>query len=1064
MTLPYNRNFKSGRQSDQFLNEESHRIYTALKNINYKKEEKAGIEPESNLDGALWFDKIDNQLKYYDQKTHSWKCVFSSLFQITNNITSLKTPTDPVVGQLWIYNGVLMYFDGSQWKPIKALEQSNTQWSNAAFEDFQIVSPLNPDYTFSKTDDTIYNTNYASDAQTIWSSETGLEYEDNYPTYKEPQEEVVNRYLIPNLNTDRLFLDNDLDTEYKEINDISFEYPETKTAEKILTGVHINPGKISNITKRIFKIDKDNPSIEINAYNTEFYGFRYDKLGGDFLVPSKSQDIGDYIVSGDNIILNRQAAQNYDYVVAVRYEFTWAKANGTLSRYSSKDPISSFYIANMRQEDIAVHINGLMLEEASYVVDKEKNTITFEDDLSGFDLDIWAPFSKQYGYIRTTQLDGTGIIKLKEPVKKPLVFVGGLLMDPEKISEDNPQGELKEIRVTNNVSGIESMQNLPWCVIELYDFDNPMNSSAGSVVQNTSDSATLSSIELEGNDTAIINNETISSTTNTTDVTNTRIYNCVLDAGVVENADSFYIPYDPDEITTDMGVIVFVNGLLICGGPTVAEDENGEKVVLEHIIKDPERRRLYFPYAGLQKGDTYVVLKDSDNRLYSYLDIEPVYNTGFISECLIYSDGKLLLGYGSGATYNSPEVELLNNPIDGECKYFITKEYQEGTLVYYEGMWKTYDSYTYTWKNADKKTVAALDMLISGYRKLSRVVKVNTDLEDTALDIYTFKFANAVSGFYRTGTAQFYDKDEEDGGLIYKLSSSYTYGNNTLSLFLNGVKLIPGLHYKEMNDTTLVKFLIDIHDYEEDTVIETDKGQCLIIKDTKKDIVHYVIEPLENGETIGYRTITLTQKDCLQPNIYRISSDLDFSMYPGRITVFLNGIRLSKNEWNLIDNKTIQIKFDDYICLGSNTTWPEVTYINEGKDFSIRHYFPDYITVEIRQDYDKNEHNIIFDGSLSNEINLDKYELPSELLDTADEILFYMNGQYTGLSRLKEDYYLDKTKNCIRIMNPEILAAMNYDPLSVLLSKKNNLTAWQKITGRDKYIPNTKNKITLIWR
>ena len=42
MTLPYNRNFKSGRQSDQFLNEESHRVYTALKNINYKKEEKAG--------------------------------------------------------------------------------------------------------------------------------------------------------------------------------------------------------------------------------------------------------------------------------------------------------------------------------------------------------------------------------------------------------------------------------------------------------------------------------------------------------------------------------------------------------------------------------------------------------------------------------------------------------------------------------------------------------------------------------------------------------------------------------------------------------------------------------------------------------------------------------------------------------------------------------------------------------------------------------------------------------------------------------------------------------------
>ena len=45
MTLPYNRNFNKGRQSEQFLNEELHRVFTALKNINYKKEEKEGVEP-----------------------------------------------------------------------------------------------------------------------------------------------------------------------------------------------------------------------------------------------------------------------------------------------------------------------------------------------------------------------------------------------------------------------------------------------------------------------------------------------------------------------------------------------------------------------------------------------------------------------------------------------------------------------------------------------------------------------------------------------------------------------------------------------------------------------------------------------------------------------------------------------------------------------------------------------------------------------------------------------------------------------------------------------------------
>ena len=194
MTLPYNRNFNKGRQSEQFLNEELHRVFTALKNINYKKEEKEGVEPESPLDGALWFDKACNQLKYYDLSSRSWRCVFSPLFQITSNIMSLTTPNEPVLGQLWIYNGVLTYFDGSQWQPIRAIEQSSTQWSNAAFEDFQIVSPLNSNYLFSRTDDSEYNTNYREKVAGEWSTEIGLEYQDEYPTYKTPDVNAVNRF------------------------------------------------------------------------------------------------------------------------------------------------------------------------------------------------------------------------------------------------------------------------------------------------------------------------------------------------------------------------------------------------------------------------------------------------------------------------------------------------------------------------------------------------------------------------------------------------------------------------------------------------------------------------------------------------------------------------------------------------------------------------------------------------------------------------------------------------------------------------------------------------------
>ena len=69
MTLPYNRQFNKGRQSEQFLNEESHRIFTALKNINYKKEEKENdvylvtdiIDEEENKE-----EKVDAKVEKED--------------------------------------------------------------------------------------------------------------------------------------------------------------------------------------------------------------------------------------------------------------------------------------------------------------------------------------------------------------------------------------------------------------------------------------------------------------------------------------------------------------------------------------------------------------------------------------------------------------------------------------------------------------------------------------------------------------------------------------------------------------------------------------------------------------------------------------------------------------------------------------------------------------------------------------------------------------------------------------------------------------------------------------
>ena len=1060
MTLPYNRNFNKGRQSEQFLNEELHRVFTALKNINYKKEEKEGVEPESPLDGALWFDKACNQLKYYDLSSRSWRCVFSPLFQITSNIMSLTTPNEPVLGQLWIYNGVLTYFDGSQWQPIRAIEQSSTQWSNAAFEDFQIVSPLNSNYLFSRNDDSEYNTNYREEVAGEWSTEIGLEYQDEYPTYKTPDVNAVNRYLIPNVHNDRLFLDNSLDCSFAEVNDIAVEYPESITAGKILTAVHLNPGKLKNIRKQLFKVDKVNPSIRISAYNTEFYGFRLDRFGGEFLVPSKSQDSGDYIVSGDAIILNRQAAQNYDYIMAITFDFLWSKADGALYKHSNDAPESSFYIANRKSDNFSVHANGIMLEEAGYTVDVSNNTVTISDDIDGLDIDVWSPMAKQYGYIRETQLDGTGIIRLHKTVTEPLVFVGGILLDPDEIKKYNTQIDKQIIYIPKDIAEIDDLHNLPWCVVDLFDIDGLVEESSGAP-------ATLSSLDVSKASSILDNGEvelldgTLNTSNDLTDVSNSSIYSYTMQSGYIElDDDNLYIRYDKNKVNKSSRFLLFINGLLVCTDTIIslAKYSEGEYYI---GLRDDINGILTLNNEEISAGDRYTLIVDNKGIVYSHLDIEPAFNIGLISDGLIYADGRLLLESRDFSTYDTEERESTKQPENGATFFFINNETtSDGGQVVQSGYWATYNSYSYKWERAEDTTQDRLSFMRSGCTRYARILKVDEDIalklypegsnQEVNIRIYSFRFANAVSGTFSIGEGCYaYDEVVDEYSYpVIKLGTRYSYGSDTLNLYLNGVKLIAGQDYKEMEDTSKVLLFVESYDSE-------------------KDKVQYIVEPLETGEVLGFRTVVLDRDNVLGPNIYCLDKDSDISLYPGRLTVYVNGIRLSNNEWLLIDNEKIMLRFSDYIARGSSSNFPITAHINSrGYQYNVTNRYPDYITVEIRKDYDRKEQSLIYDGSKDNGvISIEEKELPPELLDTCDEVLFYLNGQFSGLAKTNNDYYLDKAKNAIIIKNKEFLNVLRKeDRLSQLLSNKAQLEDWRRRTGKQEYEPNKKSKLTLVWR
>lgn len=1029
--LPYKKNFQNGRQSDQFLNEQLHIIFEALRNINYRKNENNGEIPDSKLDGALWFDKVEEALKYWDLRTNSWKPAFSSKFQITDQLLNEIVPSNPVTGQLWIYNGVLMYFDGAEWKTVKAANQDSSQWSNAAFEDYALISPLNT-IGSRVINDTHESINVIVPPENEWGSE---EYEEPYiqepSTPHIPDENERSQFIVPNIRTDRIFIDHTMRTDYEKVSQVCFQYPLPETYDKTVSAIHVNPGKVVKIKKRFIKVDKANSTIKVSSYNTEFYGFRKGEYTGDLLIKSNTQDYGDFIPSGEYIILNYNATQNYDYILAVTFEFSWMKSSGSVNVLNNTDDTNTFFLANLKSP-LNIHTDGLKLEEAAYEIDMSNNTVTVDDDTSKIELQMWSPYRKQFGYIREIDLEGNAIIKLTQKVYAPLVFVGGMLIHPTfgGLKRDLTAQKIIVPKIGNG----SSMRNMPWCVVDLVSDDYQQMYADRGIVKEVSKKEVTGSIDW----TYEVDRYIIDGYLHL-DTDNDGFREYLLDEGTLSGQDEFVITYNTENITESDGIILFVDGLMV-NNNSIERSQEGNVGYLKLS-------------SGFTEGQEYVLIRDRDGILFTSDDIGSAFATGYLDDSLVYLDGKLIVNENAVATVFTEEEEIADGAIFNEIKYFITNENNN------EGSWKIYDEYNGVWHELNSD-IEFVKEITSSYTNSTVAVKINVeDIKGNnpkRLDVYAYRFANTMSGALKFGRASHVTPDTEENARIYKLgTSSYIYGQNTINLFKNGVKMIPNVDYKELNESNYIKvFYRD--DFDEE----------IRDKERDKDIITFFIEPVEDGEPRAKDVIVLEKEDSLQPNVYSIGDDQNIpDLYPGRLEVYINGLRLPQNQWILLDNRRILLNIS-YTALGTAENYPEEKKLINNQLFTLTHSNPDTIMIEIRKDYSRNENTIDLGVKEGNRvIYLDEYNLNSEILDTNDEILFFLNGQFCNLSKAAGDYTIDRYKKCITFNNQIFCNMLMNDPLKTALDRNSFMYAsWKKNTGRSEYKSNVKNALTIVWR
>ena len=784
-----NSNGYKGRQSEVLFNGEMHNLYEAIKHLTdypYKKE----VTPVAKHRGALWLDQRTNQLYSWvglgykhDKVRNGWLPIFSDKFQMFEDILSDMPSASPVAGQLWLYNSVLMYFDGSSWQPVKTLEHSDSQFNVSMFSDYQIVSPLNrigstviSDFELEAFLE-LQQRYFEGDVDLMNHADAQIDKRWNWNSVKKKGvidfdlEDITYQYLVPDMQADRIFMDDRLDTNYTLQNNNVIQYKRSYLLDeqpvyddstpltahvKVPTMIHVNPGKLSGVKKRLFKVDRLNPKICCPAVNTEYYGFCTGDIRGHFLRPRKDvsqaleehrrmladmseegkvalneelkqhgytvdslftdetdHDTGDYEKLPDGIFLSQQASQTYDYILAVTFEFSWMNATGKLRQGDNRNLSCSFYIPD-RLGSTNIFINGFDYESNYYSWDYQNKVVTVAEDISdkdNFDISVLGVFAHEYGYIREVNITADNQKAHISTVKQflhPLIFVNGevLLRCQWQYYDRNLLEETETPGTAFSITGVR--KDMCWTVIDMYK-EEPVYDITGKQTDTR-----IVDICLEDNG-YIPYHDFYSDSSGNPAIPIPEGYSVIYED--IPNVPFYKLPH----------VVLFVNGLM---------------VRREDVRYDPIKNVI--TCEGLKCGMHYVLLDDKEGNLYTEEmadGIKPAISIGKIDATLVYHNG-YLLNEEKSYLFEGQEEQATYVAIHGEIKAFD-----------FGNSWKVFDTNVKSnkiglkgvWRDLDEQTISDIKSFSNSYVSSNTAVALADTISDKDnVTVFGYQLANYV--------------------------------------------------------------------------------------------------------------------------------------------------------------------------------------------------------------------------------------------------------------------------------------------------------------------------------
>ena len=1011
MAVPYPRSFNSGRQSDLLYDDELHQIVESVRHIAEKPPE--GKKPKGKLSGSLHLNQIKNELEAYHRDTDEWRPVFKEKFQLIDRMTNILPDADPVKGQLWLYNGVLCYWDGNAWKPVKALAQDASEFDLSLFEDFLLVSPLRTKGSTIVTDDDIeaYKEIRKKIALGKLDIKDGAEYvadEDRWKVGDNPQFDGgtlpdiplpgKTQFLVPNINVDRIFNDGLLNDEYDITTPYSIEYRKDLIKDKRVSCVHLNPGKLTKITKKLYKVDRVNPRIPHTTYYTEFYGFQVGNVLGDLLIPEHEQDDGGYFVDDEKgIILSYRQAQNYDYVLAITYEFAWMKATGKMTYTDNRDDSSSFYVQNFLGPS-SLFVDGYEVGDDAFKADSLTKTIKVNENVNGREVEALHTIRREFGFVRQVNLKNKAVIETIQEYRRPLVFMNGEAMNTslgDVITYSRNYEDIPEAVADRKISRFEienGKMNMTWTVVELCD-------RAIDGVDGEEDiHHDYDMFESEG---------IVPEPANVGD-----------DVGIPYTSDDICLVRDADGMSVAGHIVLFVDGLLV----------NRKDITL-----DTANKMIYAP--GLKPGQDYILLKDKYDYFADQDKMLPAVDVNRMTDSLVYLNGHLLC----------ENRQLITTALS-----VSSGEHNEIRLFPETSTARIYSATTHEWSEPDVALYNDIMSFADAYRNSTRAIQYHVKVEpNDILQVYAFSCANDYSNTitienYHTPIIPTFigDQETETPGTEIILSGNYaddkivTFVNGepvayeskekigdeapyktkiTFSqpylgtvraivypqripiaqksvfpfecyeVYLNGVRQYGHRNAAQEKDTVTQPWDGDApeiapngrHYFEEDILRLTSSNDMLTRAEainlltldpkyrdphvdksyinaaysitTTEDgtfiefdapicgVVTYVVTPPENGKSNIGRQYFMDDMNAIKSaeNAYQLGDNESF--YPGRTIIYVNGVRQPQDSYTLLNNKTIVFLDTDNQIIGNDSNYREETVAAEDGSKYIEH-------------------------------------------------------------------------------------------------------------------------------